>query len=63
MMENKQAKPTKEEEDALVAKYISQLDNQQIKALELAQKHLGTSFNIRKSNGFKEWINKTCCGV
>jgi len=62
-MENRQEKTSREDKDALIAKYKLQLSEQQLKALELAQNHLGTSFNIRKSNGFKEWLNKMCCAV
>ena len=54
---------TKEENDVLLAKYTAQLNEQQLKALELAQKHLKTSFNIHKSNGYKEWLSKLCCAV
>jgi len=60
-MDYTREKSNKEEKDALIAKYMSQLNDQQLKALELAQKHLGTSFNISKSNGFKEWVSKICC--
>lgn len=35
--------------------YLSQLDEQQKKAYLLAFNHLGSSFNICKSNGFKSW--------
>jgi hypothetical protein len=38
--------------------YISQLDEYQKKAYLIAYNHLGSSFNIYKSNGFKEWKNK-----
>jgi len=38
--------------------YIAQLDDIQKKAYLIAKKHLGTSFNIYKSNGFKEWKSK-----
>jgi len=62
-MENRQEKTNREDKDALIAKYKLQLSEQQLKALELAQNHLGTSFNIRKSNGFKEWLSKMCCAV
>ena len=40
---------TKEEKDVLLAKYTAQLSEQQLKALELAKNHLGTSFNMSKS--------------
>ena len=35
--------------------YLSQLDENNKKAYLIAYNHLGTSFNIYKSNGFKEW--------
>jgi hypothetical protein len=35
--------------------YLAQLDVQQKKAYIIAYNHLGTSFNISKSNGYKEW--------
>ena len=37
---------------------MAQLNEQQLKAFELAKNHLGTSFNLRKSNGYKEWLKK-----
>ena len=41
-----------------VQQYIAQLDDVQRKAMEIAKSHLGTSFNIRRSNGFIEWMKK-----
>ncbi len=41
-----------------VDKYIAQLDDVQRKAMEIAKSHLGTSFNIQRSNGFIEWLKK-----
>lgn len=38
--------------------YLSQLDEHDKKAYVIAYNHLGSSFNIYKSNGFKEWIGK-----
>jgi len=37
--------------------YLSQIikDEQQKKAYSIAFEHLGSSFNIYNSNGFKEW--------
>ena len=45
---------SEEQEDVL--SYLIQLDNIQKKAYNIAFHHLGTSFNICKSNGFCEWI-------
>jgi len=38
--------------------YLSELDDLNKKAYEIAADHLGSSFNIFRSNGFKEWKNK-----
>ena len=44
--------------DNKVEQYIAQLDDMQRKAMEIAKSHLGTSFNIKRSNGFIEWQKK-----
>ena len=41
-----------------VDQYLAQLDDMQRKAYEIAKSHLGTSFNIKRSNGFIEWQKK-----
>ena len=38
--------------------YLQQMDDHHRNAYLIAQNHLGTSFNIYKSNGYKEWKNK-----
>jgi len=38
--------------------YLSEMDEHNKKAYEIALDHLGTSFNIYRSNGFKEWKQK-----
>ena len=38
--------------------YLKELDEQNKKAYLIALDHLGSSFNIYKSNGFKEWKSK-----
>jgi hypothetical protein len=38
--------------------YLSQMDEHHKRAYLIAFNHLGTSFNICKSNGFKEWKGK-----
>jgi len=42
----------------LVQQYINQLDETQLKVYKIAKEHLGTSFNIKKSIGFLEWLSK-----
>lgn len=41
----------------LIIEYLSQLSDIEIKAYKIAKEHLGSSFNLVKSNGFCEWIN------
>lgn len=38
--------------------YISQMSQFELSAYRIAKGHLGTSFNLRKSNGFLKWMNK-----
>ena len=35
--------------------YLKNMDEHHRKAYEIAFNHLGSSFNIYRSNGFKEW--------
>lgn len=39
--------------------YIKQLSVIEIKAHDIAKQHLGTSFDMSKSNGFLKWKEKT----
>lgn len=39
-----------------IFEYLSQLDEHNRKAYDIAYCHLGTSFNIARSNGFKAWL-------
>ena len=47
-----------ENEELFIEEYISQLTKVEKIAYEIAKEHLGSSFNIKRSNGFKEWLNK-----
>lgn len=38
--------------------YIAQLGEKEKIAYEIAKNHLGTSFSLRKSIGYKEWVKK-----
>jgi hypothetical protein len=42
----------------LVEQYIASLTEKELKAYEIAREHLGTSFQIEKSNGFIQWCKK-----
>ena len=42
-----------------VAEYIAQLTDQERLVLEIAQAHLGSSFDVRKSIGFQLWQKKS----
>lgn len=37
--------------------YISQMSPFELSAYQIAKSHLGTSFNLKKSNGFLKWIS------
>jgi len=41
-----------------IFEYLSELDDIHRKAYQIAYDHLGTSFNIARSNGFKTWKSK-----
>jgi hypothetical protein len=41
-----------------IYQYLNQLNEDDKKAYLIAFHHLGSSFNIYKSNGFKEWKQK-----
>ena len=38
-----------------INEYLNQLDSKEKIAYKIAMEHLGTSFNIVRSNGFSEW--------
>ena len=44
------------EEDQNINEYISQLGDKEKIAFEIAKNHLGTSFSLKKSIGYKEWL-------
>jgi hypothetical protein len=44
-----------EEQQKEILEYLEQLDEHHKKTYKIAFDHLGSSFNIYKSNGFKEW--------
>jgi hypothetical protein len=46
------------ETKTLISEYINSLNEKERKAYLIAQEHLLTSFDIVKSNGFKEFIKK-----
>ena len=41
---------------ALISEYLSQLNPIERRAYKIAKEHLGTSFNLVKSNGFCDWL-------
>ena len=58
MSEQIQSSEKEKEKEKEIEKYIAQMDETHRKAYLIAKKHLGTSFNIYRSNGFKEWKSK-----
>ena len=45
------------EKQTEIYNYLIQMNQSQKKAYLIAKDHLGSSFNILKSNGFSEWKN------
>uniref|UniRef100_A0A6C0LP95 Uncharacterized protein n=1 Tax=viral metagenome TaxID=1070528 RepID=A0A6C0LP95_9ZZZZ len=45
-------------EQSLVFNYLKQMSAVDKQAYLIAIDHLGSSFNIIKSNGYQEWLNK-----
>jgi hypothetical protein len=43
------------EQQKQIFEYLSEMDEHHRNAYNIAYSHLGTSFNIMRSNGFKEW--------
>lgn len=46
------------EQQKLIFEYLSQMDEHDRKAYYIADNHLGSSFNIARSNGFKQWLSE-----
>lgn len=43
--------------DILLKEYISTLSDKEYKAYKIAESHLGTSFDLIKSNGYLKWLS------
>ena len=41
-----------------IQQYLAQLDDIHKKAHDIAKQHLGTSYNIAKSNGYMDWLKQ-----
>lgn len=53
--------PSKSYDPATILKiheYLRQLSPIQLKAYRIAKRHLGSSFNLIKSNGYTEWLEE-----
>lgn len=53
----KEKEMKKQQQQMEINNYLIQMNESQKKAYLIAKDHLGTSFNILKSNGFIEWKN------
>ena len=42
--------------DKLIEEYLKTLSEKELKAYNIAKDHLQSSFNIKKSNGYLEWV-------
>jgi hypothetical protein len=46
------------DQQKLIFEYLNQMNDLDKKAYNIAYKHLGKSFNVARSNGFKEWLSE-----
>jgi hypothetical protein len=44
------------ETQSSIIEYITQLSDLEKKAYKIAYNHLGSSFNVVKSNGYNDWL-------
>ena len=44
------------EQQREIFEYLNEMDQHNRNAYDIAYSHLGTSFNIARCNGFKEWL-------
>lgn len=56
MSSNQENKENNEEK--ILQDYIDQLGEKEKIAYEIAKDHLGTSFSLKKSIGYKKWIKQ-----
>ena len=47
-----------DEKQQQIQNYLNQMNEMEKKAYRIALNHLGTSFNIYKSNGYIQWYKK-----
>ena len=45
-------------QETWIEEYLNQLNEKQQKAFEIAKDHLKTSFSIKKSIGYQEWLKE-----
>jgi len=57
-MEKKQPQEQEQEHNKHIEEYINQLTPFEQSAHRIAKSHLGSSFNLIKSNGYIKWISK-----
>jgi len=48
-------KTEKKSEQELMEEYIKTFSKKELQSYEIAKNHLGTSFQLEKSNGFLKW--------
>ncbi len=52
---NKLMPPLEPNSNDLTSQYLSTLNARELKAYYIAKDHLGMSFTMERSNGFKQW--------
>jgi hypothetical protein len=58
-MEQEQGQRKEQQENGVdnADAYISQMSPFELSAYRIAKSHLGTSFSLKKSNGFLKWVS------
>ena len=55
---NNQNQEKEKDKTIQIKEYLTSLKEIEKNAYSIAQQHLGTSFDIERSNGYKEWLKK-----
>jgi hypothetical protein len=59
-MEPNSKQETPAQDDALLKAYYQQLTPFEQRTCDIAREHLGSSFDLARSNGFIRWSSKKC---
>jgi len=55
LLHTNMSSPAEETQEELFTLYLSSLNDREFKAYHIAKDHLGMSFTMERSNGFRQW--------